>query len=88
LCFGIKGALHRRYGVLKRGGLLPKRAYAVAKYLRRDKPQPRFLIRRGPKTKSRYWHDKNGCEQPVDFAKVKIRLGLIVPKEEGKEGGG
>jgi uncharacterized protein YqjF (DUF2071 family) len=29
---------------------------------------------------------KNGCEQPVDFTKLKIRLGLIVPKEEKKEG--
>jgi hypothetical protein len=26
---------------------------------------------------------KNGCEQPVDFTKLKIRLGLVVPKEEG-----
>ena len=49
LCFGIRGALHRRYGVLKRVGLLPECAYAVAKYLRQENPQhadtQNFLIR-------------------------------------------
>jgi hypothetical protein len=31
---------------------------------------------------------REGCEQPVDFSKLKLRLGLIMPKQEEKGGGG
>ncbi|OQY46794.1 MAG: hypothetical protein B6247_27255 [Candidatus Parabeggiatoa sp. nov. 2] len=41
---GIKGALRRQDGVLKKV-LSPECAYAVAKYLRRDKPQPDFKFK-------------------------------------------